>query len=189
MALRRIAIDTYRKSVTYLHRNCAIYRADGFQALSKVEVRANGRRILATVNVVDDQRSPLVHCTAKLPNDLRQKSLRLASRLIECNPDVRGGDGFAIARDILDSGRALTKMNTIIAAQGQKVFDHNSHQLDELTFEVVTSESGVVTAIDNLHIARLARLAGAPKVIGAGIDRLRKLTSTSGYFAHAQRSQ
>lgn len=28
------------------------------------------------------------------PNDLLQKSLRLAGRLIECNPDVRGGDGF-----------------------------------------------------------------------------------------------
>lgn len=31
-----------------------MYRAEGFQALSKIEVRANGRRILATVNVVDD---------------------------------------------------------------------------------------------------------------------------------------
>jgi thymidine phosphorylase len=31
-----------------------VYRAEGFQALSKVEVRANGRRILATLNVVDD---------------------------------------------------------------------------------------------------------------------------------------
>ena len=28
------------------------------------------------------------------PDDLRQKSLRLAGRIIECSPDVRGGDGF-----------------------------------------------------------------------------------------------
>ena len=41
------------------------------------------------------------------PNELRQKSLRRAGRLIECNPDVRGGDGFTIARNILDSGRAI----------------------------------------------------------------------------------
>lgn len=111
----------------------------------------------------------------RAPNDLRQKSLRLAGRLIECHPDVRGGDGFAIARDILDSGRALAKMNAIIAAQGQKTFDHNHPQLGALTFEVCAPESGVVTGIDNLQIARVARMAGAPKIIGAGVDLFRKL--------------
>src|SRR5690606_28334441 len=35
-------------------RDCAVYRAEGFQALSKVEVHANGNSILATLNVVDD---------------------------------------------------------------------------------------------------------------------------------------
>ncbi|MBP9911758.1 MAG: thymidine phosphorylase, partial [Rubrivivax sp.] len=54
LALRRVAIDTWHENVAYLHRDCAVYRAEGFQALSKVEVRANGRHILATVNVVDD---------------------------------------------------------------------------------------------------------------------------------------
>lgn len=111
----------------------------------------------------------------RAPIDLRQKSLRLAGRLIECHPDVRGGDGFAIARDILDSGRALSKMNAIISAQGRKLFDHNNPQLGRLTFEVRASEAGVVTSIDNLQVARIARLAGAPKVIGAGVDLFRKL--------------
>ena len=56
LALRRVAIDTWRENVAYLHRDCEVYRAEGFQALSKIEVRANGRRILATLNVVDDDR-------------------------------------------------------------------------------------------------------------------------------------
>lgn len=111
----------------------------------------------------------------RAPNDLRQKSLRLAGRLIECHPDVRGGDGFAIARDILDSGRALAKMNAIIAAQGAKPFDPNHPELGPLTFDVHATESGVVSGIDNLQIARIARLAGAPKVVGAGVDLFRKL--------------
>jgi thymidine phosphorylase len=111
----------------------------------------------------------------RAPVDLRQKALRLAGRLIECSPDVRGGDGFAIARDILDSGRALAKMNAIIAAQGAKPFDHNQPQLGALTFEVFASAPGVVTGIDNLQVARIARLAGAPKVIGSGVDLFRKL--------------
>ncbi|MDI1245004.1 MAG: thymidine phosphorylase family protein [Rhodoferax sp.] len=112
------------------------------------------------------------------PNDLRQKSLRLAGRLIECHPDVRGGDGFSIARDILDSGRALAKMNAIIAAQGAQDFDYNQPPLGRLSFEVGAPTNGVVTNIDNLQVARIARLAGAPKVTGAGIDLFKKLGDT-----------
>ena len=112
------------------------------------------------------------------PNDLRQKSLRLAGRLIECDPDVRGGDGFAIARDILDSGRALAQMNAIRQAQGAHDFDHNHPPLGVLTFEVCAASAGMVIGIDNLQIANIARLAGAPKVPSAGVDLLRKLGDT-----------
>jgi thymidine phosphorylase len=111
----------------------------------------------------------------RAPIDLRQKALRLAGRLIECDPDVRGGDGFAIARDILDSGRALASMNAITKAQGAKVFNHNHPQLGTLTFEVCADAQGVVTGIDNFHIARVARFAGAPKVQSAGVDLMKKL--------------
>ena len=111
----------------------------------------------------------------RAPADLRQKCLRLAGRLIEFSPDVRGGDGFAIARDILDSGRALHKMNDIIAAQGKKPFSANDPALGKLTIDVHAASTGVVTGIDNLQIARVARLAGAPKVINAGVDLMHKL--------------
>ena len=66
-------------------------------------------------------------------------------------------------------------MNAIIEAQGSKHFDHNNPQLGALTFEISAAESGVVTGIDNLQVARIARIAGAPKVAGAGVDLLRKL--------------
>ncbi|HAY09007.1 MAG TPA: thymidine phosphorylase, partial [Thauera sp.] len=111
----------------------------------------------------------------RAPNDLRQKALRLAGRMLEFDPDVRGGDGFAIARDILDSGRALAKMDAIIRAQGGRPFDHNAPALARLSFEVAADADGVVTGIDNLQLARIARLAGAPKVQGAGVDLLKKL--------------
>jgi thymidine phosphorylase len=111
----------------------------------------------------------------RAPIDLRQKALRLAGRLIECDPDVRGGDGFAIARDILDSGRALAKMNDIIQAQGSKSFDHKQPGLGKLAFEICAPATGFVTGIDNLQLARIAGLAGAPKVPNAGVDLLCKL--------------
>ncbi|MCK6408984.1 thymidine phosphorylase family protein [Thauera sp.] len=111
----------------------------------------------------------------RAPNDLRQKALRLAGRMLEFDPDVRGGDGFAIARDILDSGRALAKMDAIIRAQGAHAFDHNAPQLARLSFDVCAERDGVVTAIDNHQLARIARMAGAPKMQGSGVDLFRKL--------------
>jgi thymidine phosphorylase len=106
------------------------------------------------------------------PADLREKSLRLAGRVIEFDPDVRGGDGWRIARDILESGRALAQMEAIIDAQGRR---GDLPALGELTHEVLATRDGKVGAIDNLRLARLARLAGAPQVSGAGVDLLRKV--------------
>src|SRR5574343_13594 len=111
----------------------------------------------------------------RAPHDLRQKALRLAGRMLEFDPDVRGGDGYAIARDILESGRALAKMKAIIEAQGAKPFNPDAPELAPLSYEVQAKRDGIVTSIDNLQLARIARLAGAPKVQGAGVDMLHKL--------------
>jgi len=54
LSLRRMRIDTYHENVAYMHRDCEVYRTEGFKALSKVEVRTNGRSIMATLNVVDN---------------------------------------------------------------------------------------------------------------------------------------
>lgn len=106
------------------------------------------------------------------PPDLRQKALRLAGRVLEFDPDVRGGDGYTIARDILDSGRALAKMNAIIEAQGRR---RDALAPGPLRYEIAADRDGVVTAIDNFLVARAARIAGAPMDKGAGVDLLKKL--------------
>ena len=54
LKIRRIGIDTYHENVAYLNRECSIYRAEGFQALSKIQISVNGTRLLAVLNVVDD---------------------------------------------------------------------------------------------------------------------------------------
>jgi thymidine phosphorylase len=106
------------------------------------------------------------------PQDLRQKSLRLAGRIIEFDPDVRGGRGFDLARDILDSGRALATMEKIIETQGK---NEQHLQPGALVRDVLADESGTVVAIDNFQVARIARLAGAPLDKGAGVDLMKKL--------------
>jgi thymidine phosphorylase len=112
----------------------------------------------------------VLHNDPGAPLDLRQKALRLAGRVIEFSPDVRGGEGYAIARDILDSGRALAKMEAIVAAQGARDFDWRHPPLAPLSFEVTAPTAGRLAAYDNEGLARIARLAGAPKSPGAGVD-------------------
>ncbi|MDX2456922.1 MAG: thymidine phosphorylase family protein [Gammaproteobacteria bacterium] len=106
------------------------------------------------------------------PADLREKTLQLAGRILEFDPDVRGGQGYVIARDILDSGRALAKMEAIINAQGENPERPVPGNLQQ---PVRASATGTITAIDNLQMARIARLAGAPMDPGAGVDLHRKL--------------
>lgn len=108
---------------------------------------------------------------ADAPADLRQKSLELAGQLLEFDPVLRGGEGFARARDILYSGEALAKFERIVERQGR-----NPHppQPGPLIWEAVSPAAGTVQAIDCLRLARIARLAGAPIAKGAGIDLLKK---------------
>jgi len=109
------------------------------------------------------------------PQDLRQKALWLAGRMIEFDPDVRGGEGWRIARDILESGRALAQMQALIDAQGRR---STPAPTAALLHEVRAPQAGVVVAADNLRLARIARLSGAPQVPEAGIDLRARLGDT-----------
>lgn len=109
---------------------------------------------------------------ADAPQDLRKNALLLAGNVLEFDPEVRGGTGLELAREILDSGRALATMERIIAAQGPV---KETCVLGTLVTEVRAPSDGIVTAIDCFRLARIARLAGAPMDKGAGIDLLKKI--------------
>jgi thymidine phosphorylase len=106
------------------------------------------------------------------PRDLREKSLRLAARLLENDPELRGGAGYTRARELLDSGAALKQMHKIIDAQGPS---RCPTDLGTLTADVTAASDGVVSSIDCLCLNRLARTAGAPIDKGAGIKILKKI--------------
>ncbi|HDK38482.1 MAG TPA: thymidine phosphorylase family protein [Thiolapillus brandeum] len=113
----------------------------------------------------------VLECRPDAPMDLREKALQLAGRILEFDADVRGGEGYHIARDILDSGRALAKMEAIIEAQGKNT---RPLQLGRLHHAITAPRSGKITMIDNLQMASIARLAGAPLDKGAGVDLHKK---------------
>lgn len=106
------------------------------------------------------------------PKDLREKALQLAGHLIEWDPMVRGGAGYAHARELLASGAALRHMQSIIAAQGPSPC---KVELGSLIHEVAAPHDGIIGGIDCLFFNRLARTAGAPIEKGAGISLFKKI--------------
>ena len=109
---------------------------------------------------------------AKGPADLREKSLRLAAHLLEYDPQLRGGSGYTRARELLDSGAALQKMQAIIDAQGPS---SSRNDVGKLTFDIVANDDGTVSEINCLQLNRLARTSGAPIDKGAGIRLFGKI--------------
>ncbi|MFH1054449.1 MAG: AMP phosphorylase [Candidatus Woesearchaeota archaeon] len=103
---------------------------------------------------------------SEAPNDLREKSVFMAALLLKMagkkNPK-------RLAETILDSGLAYKKMVEIIKAQGGKEVDPNRMKLAKFHFSVRTLKNGHVKHINNNHISKIARLAGAPKAKSAGI--------------------
>jgi thymidine phosphorylase len=52
LRLKRLGIDTYQEPVIYMRQDCDVCRSEGFEAQSRIEVRRDGRPIIATLNVV-----------------------------------------------------------------------------------------------------------------------------------------
>jgi thymidine phosphorylase len=50
--LRPLGIDTHQEFVIYMHRDCHVCRAEGFEAQTRVEVNLRDRQIIATLNLV-----------------------------------------------------------------------------------------------------------------------------------------
>jgi thymidine phosphorylase len=99
------------------------------------------------------------------PADLRERSLELSANLL----DLAHGIGMQAARErarqILSTGQAWQQFQRIADAQG------GLRELPQARCSaVVKSErNGLLKAIDNRRLARLAKLAGAPMDLTAGL--------------------
>tara|TARA_Y100000310_G_C20693649_1_gene824003 strand:+ start:1949 stop:3442 length:1494 start_codon:yes stop_codon:yes gene_type:complete len=103
------------------------------------------------------------------PRDLYLKSIKLAGIMLELSGKAKKDTGFALAKEIVDSGLAYKKMVEIIRAQGKKIIDSGRMRVAPLSKHVYASKSGKVTLIHNDSISKIARTAGAPKNSSAGI--------------------
>ena len=100
------------------------------------------------------------------PPDLRQRAVQLAGALLELAGVSAEGEGEAYAAAILEDGRALRKFTAICEAQG----GFHEPRVAPLTHRLVARRAGTVSAIDNRVVARIAKLAGAPRAKTAGLE-------------------
>lgn len=76
---------------------------DGFQPIGKgIGPALEARDILSVLK-----------CDKLAPQDLRERSIMLAGKVLEFSPDVKEGEGAKIATQILDSGKAWEKFQAI----------------------------------------------------------------------------
>lgn len=106
--------------------------------------------------------------TADAPVDLRERALDLAGHLLDLAPDAAAGQGRDRAQALLDSGAAEAKFMAICAAQG----DFREPESAEQRIDIRAPHAGELTAVDNRRIARIAKLAGAPRQQRAGVRLL-----------------
>ena len=104
---------------------------------------------------------------ALAPAELRNKALEFAGRIIEWGAKVEQGHGKAVAKDILDSGRALEAFEKIIEAQGR---NDDPDTASPIVSEVHAKASGTVVGLRGNVLSGIARSAGAPFDKSAGVD-------------------
>lgn len=117
------------------------------------------------------------------PLALEAKALRLAGKLLDlCFADMPGKKdllGEEVARDILTSGKALTKMREIIKAQGGNPAVTSEHMRPgRYVHEVKATKHGRVHSMDNQQITVICRILGCPTDKKAGMYLNRKLDET-----------
>ena len=100
------------------------------------------------------------------PADLRDRALTLAAAVLELGGAAAPGNGIVRACAALESGNALRKLESICAAQGGMREPGRA----PLRHHVAATRRGRICRFDNRRLARLAKLAGAPRAATAGLE-------------------
>ncbi|HIH06867.1 MAG TPA: AMP phosphorylase [Candidatus Nitrosotenuis sp.] len=99
--------------------------------------------------------------------DLVDKACKISGAIFEITGHK---NGYAMAQEILRSGRAEKKLRQIIAAQGgNPMVRPRDIPIGSETIRLKAKNDGKLLWINNSSIVEIARMAGAPKDRGAGI--------------------
>ncbi|MBS3059942.1 MAG: AMP phosphorylase [DPANN group archaeon] len=102
--------------------------------------------------------------------ELKEKGIAMAGLMLEMAGRAKHGEGEATARSIIDSGKALEKMKEIIKAQGgDPSVSSKGIRIGKKSMTIKATQAGRIHYMNTRDLSTIARAAGAPKDIGAGI--------------------
>lgn len=113
----------------------------------------------------------VLQCQPDAPHDLRERACLLAGRMLEMSQQAQSGEGVPLARERLDNGQAWHKFQAICQAQGGLFTPPTANY----RYPLSCSCAGIVSAIDNRLLSKVAKLAGAPADPEAGVSLAVKL--------------
>jgi thymidine phosphorylase len=99
------------------------------------------------------------------------RAVHLAGLLFEMIGHCEKGEGAKVAKEIMDSGKALVSFEKMLRAQGlvKKNISPHNYKVGKFALDVKSPISGKVIGVDNKTISRIAKLVGAPFDPGAGL--------------------
>jgi len=100
------------------------------------------------------------------PQDLRQRSLVIAGKILEMGGVTTTNSGIQEATFLLNTGKAWQKFQAICEAQGGM----HKPPISKFTHQIDSQKAGIVCYMNNRFISKLAKLAGAPAAPAAGIE-------------------
>ncbi|MGA2654840.1 MAG: thymidine phosphorylase family protein [Gammaproteobacteria bacterium] len=110
----------------------------------------------------------VLHRHPNAPQDLRDRSLTIAGLILEFSKTILPGQGKMAAQAILDSGAAWKKFQAIANAQGGL----REIPIAPYQYVMTAKKSGKISGVNNRHLSRIAKLAGAPREKVAGVELL-----------------
>jgi len=101
---------------------------------------------------------------------LEKDALTLAGILLEITEKAKVGEGFAMAKGIVDSGQALKKLKEIIRNQGgNENVTSQSIEVGKIVYEYKSFRSGQIKGMKNKNIFEVGRALGNPRIKEAGL--------------------
>ncbi len=112
----------------------------------------------------------VLKCEGKEDYKFKEKCLMLSAEIFEMAGFTKKGSGYTLAKDILESGRALKKFEDIVKAQGRC----DKIERGRYSHVIKSPVDGNVISSDNRKLSNLAFILGAPTDKSAGLIMYKK---------------
>lgn len=101
---------------------------------------------------------------------LEEDALKMAGDLIELCGKANKGEGYKLAKEILESGAAFDKLCQIIKQQGgNEQVTSNNLEIGGITWELSSKKEGIIKSVSNKAVFEVCRALGNPHIKEAGM--------------------